>query len=100
MRRENGAAGRTPKDNQSPSMTSSNEATDRLSKALRLQKKGLRRTDGKSGGTGGFKVQNLILPKKSCILVWCTLNMRSWVKRPPAGVVGKFGEMMQAQVHS
>ncbi|GBO27137.1 hypothetical protein AVEN_88057-1, partial [Araneus ventricosus] len=27
-----------------------------------------------------------------CMWVWCTLNLTSWVKRPPTGVVTKFEE--------
>ncbi|GBM20777.1 hypothetical protein AVEN_68915-1 [Araneus ventricosus] len=34
-----------------------------------------------------------------CLWVWCTLN-QTWVKRPPTGVVRKFGKRVPAQVSS
>ncbi|GBN24750.1 hypothetical protein AVEN_119557-1 [Araneus ventricosus] len=35
-----------------------------------------------------------------CMSAWCTLNLTSWVERPAAGGVRKFGEGVPAQVSS
>ncbi|GBM32620.1 hypothetical protein AVEN_8459-1 [Araneus ventricosus] len=67
---------------------------------------------GHLGGCGGLVVRPCLqgwnvpgsetdpTEDPSCMWAYCTLNLASWVRRPPAGVVQKFGRVVPDQVSS